>query len=249
MWASGPDMSTKTPSSAAGLSSGDLPFDQRWRSISNYLSEVFAKPDPQLATLMSRAVAEGLPDIAVSPETGRLLSMLARMAGGQGGARMIVEVGTLAGYSAIWLSRGLAPGGKIVTLELNPKHADFAQREFARAGISARVQIRRGPAIESLTTMAKTMPPASVDMVFIDCVKTEYPQYFQIVRPLIRAGGLLVADNIVGSSTWHIDDGAGTSPERDAVDEFNHAVAADPAFESVGIPIGNGILIARRLAT
>lgn len=224
-------------------------FEERWDAISNYLAGVFAKPDPQLTTLMSRAVAEGLPDIAVSPETGRFLSMLARMAGGPGGARMIIEVGTLAGYSTIWLSRGLAPGGKIVTLELNPKHADFAQREFARAGISARVQIRRGPAIESLVTMAKTNPPSSVDMIFIDCVKTEYPEYFRIVRPMIRAGGLLVADNIISSSTWRIDDGPGSSPDRDAIDDFNHAVAADPAFESVGIPIGNGILVARRLAT
>lgn len=224
-------------------------FEERWSGISNYLADVFAKPDAQLATLMSRAVAEGLPDIAVSPETGRFLSMLARMAGGPGGARMIVEVGTLAGYSTIWLSRGLAPGGKIVTLELNPKHADFAQREFARAGISARVQIRRGPALESLATMARTNPPASVDLVFLDCVKTEYPEYFRIVRPMIRSGGLLIADNIISSSTWRIDDGAGSSPDRDAVDEFNHAVAADPAFESVGIPIGNGVLVARRLAT
>lgn len=237
-----------TSSSKAQPASDARSFDERWSGISNYLAEVFARPDAQLATLMSRAVADGLPDIAVSPETGRLLCLLARMAG-QGGARMIIEVGTLAGYSTIWLSRGLAPGGKIVTLELNPKHADFAQREFARAGISARVQVRRGPALESLTTMAKTMPPASVDLVFIDCVKTEYPEYFRIVRPLIRAGGLLIADNILGSNMWHVDDGPGSSPDRDAVDEFNRAVAADPAFESSGVPIGNGILIARRLAT
>jgi predicted O-methyltransferase YrrM len=225
-------------------------FAEQWSGISKYLADVFAKPDPQLATLMSRAIAEGIPDIAVSPETGRFLSLLARMAGGLGGgggARMIVEVGTLAGYSTIWLSRGLAPGGRIVTLELNPKHADFAQREFARAGIAARVQIRRGPALESLTTMARTMPPASVDMVFLDCVKTEYPEYFRIVRPMIRAGGLLVADNILSSNTWRIDDGPGSSPDRDAVDEFNHLVAADPAFESIGVPIGNGVLVARRL--
>lgn len=224
-------------------------FAEQWSGIGKYLADVFAKPDPQLATLMSRAIAEGIPEIAISPETGRFLSMLARMAGGLGGggARMIVEVGTLAGYSTIWLSRGLAPGGRIVTLELNPKHADFAQREFARAGISARVQIRRGPALESLTTMARTMPPASVDMVFIDCVKTEYPEYFRIVRPMMRAGGLLVADNILSSGSWRIDDGPGSSPDRDAVDEFNHLVAADPAFESIGVPIGNGILIARRL--
>jgi predicted O-methyltransferase YrrM len=239
-----------TSSQSQSLENAAASFDVRWRNISNYLSDVFARPDPQLATLMSRAVAEGLPDIAVSAETGRLLSMLARMAGGPGGARVIVEVGTLGGYSTIWLSRGLAPGGRIITMELNPKHADFAQREFARAGISARVQIRRGPAIESLISLAKTMPPASIDLVFLDAVKTEYSEYYRIVRPLIRAGGLLLADNIVSSGDkWRIDDGAGSSPERDAVDTFNRAIAADPAFESIGVPIGNGILIARRINT
>ncbi len=214
-----------------------------------YLAGVFAKEDPQLSTLMARAVADGLPAISVSPETGKLLSLLAKFAGGLGGARQAIEVGTLGGYSSIWLARGLAPGGRLITIEVNPKHADFAQREFARAGLSARIQIRRAPAIEALNILAKTMPPASIDLVFLDAQKTEYPEYFRIVRPLIRNNGLLIADNILSSSTWSIDDAAGSSPDRDAVDEFNRTVAADPAFETVGIPIGHGILVARRIGT
>lgn len=218
-------------------------------NFAKYLAEVYAKEDPQLSTLMSRAVADGLPAIAISPETGRLLTLLTRFAGGIGGARQAVEVGTLGGYSAICIARGLAPGGRLVTIEINPKHADFASREFARAGQSARIQIRRLAAIEALTSIAKTMPPASIDLLFIDAVKTEYPEYFRIMRPMIRANGLLIADNILGSGTWHIDDAPGSTPERDAVDEFNRMVAADPAFESAGIPIGNGILVARKIAT
>jgi predicted O-methyltransferase YrrM len=93
------------------------------------------------------------------------------------------------------------------------------------------------------------MPPGSIDLLFIDAVKTEYPEYFKIMRPMIRNHGLVIADNILGSGTWHIDDKPGSSPERDAVDEFNRMVAADPAFESAGVPIGNGILVARKIAT
>lgn len=220
----------------------------RTEHLSSYIAEVFAKEDPQLASLMSRAVADGLPDIAVSPATGKLLSMLARMAG-QGGARQAVEVGTLAGYSAIWLTRGMAPGGKLTTIELNPKHADFASREFARAGLSARIQIRRGPAIEQLSIIAKTMPQGSIDLLFLDAVKTEYSEYFKIMRPMIRNNGLVLADNVLGSSTWRMDDAAGSSADRDAVDAFNRMVASDVGFESVVVPVGYGVLVARKIAT
>lgn len=223
--------------------------ETRTEHLSKYIADVFAKEDPQLSSLMSRAVADGLPDISVSPETGKLLSILSRLAGGQGGARQAVEVGTLGGYSAIWLTRGMAPGGKLTTIELNPKHADFAAREFARAGLSARIQIRRGPAIESLKVLAKTMPPSSIDLLFLDAVKTEYSEYFKIMRPLIRTNGLVIADNILGSTTWSMDDAPGSNADRDAVDEFNRMVAADVGFESVGIPVGHGILVARRIAT
>lgn len=223
--------------------------DNHSNNYAPYLASVFAKEDPQLSTLMSRAVAEGLPPISVSPETGKLLSLLAKFAGGIGGARQAVEVGTLGGYSAIWLARGMAPGGRLITIEQNQKHADFAQREFARAGLSARVQIRRAAAIDALNILAKTMPPASIDLLFLDAMKTEYPEYFRIMRPLIRNNGLIIADNILSSSTWSITDAPGSSPDRDAVDEFNRALAADAAFETVGIPIGHGILVARRIGT
>jgi len=219
----------------------------RWSTTTSYLIDVFGEQDEQLATLTPRAVAAGLPDIAVSPDVGRLLMLLAAMTGGGQGARVAVEVGTLAGYSGIWIARGLARGGRLITIEFEAGHADFAQREFDAAGVSASVEIRRGPAMDVLPALAAEFRPGSVDFVFLDATKREYPDYFAVVRPLIAAGGLLVADNVLGSNAWWIDLPAGRSQDRDGADRFNRIVAADPDFEAVAVPIREGVLIARRM--
>jgi caffeoyl-CoA O-methyltransferase len=219
----------------------------RWNSTTSYLLDVFGEQDPQLRTLTPRAVAAGLPDIAVSPDVGRLLMILTAMAGGGRGARMAIEVGTLAGYSGIWIARGLAPGGRLVTIESVAAHADFAQREFESAGVSGSVDIKRGPALSVLPALAAEVGPGAVDVVFLDAAKREYPDYFQAVRPLIAAGGLLVADNVLGSRTWWIDEPAGQVPDRDAADRFNRMVAQDPDFEAVAFPLREGVLVARRM--
>jgi predicted O-methyltransferase YrrM len=219
----------------------------RWIATGSYLVDVFGAQDAQLATLMPRAVAAGLPDIAVSPDVGRMLMLLAGMTGGGQGARTALELGTLAGYSGIWIARGLAPGGRLISVEAEPAHADFAQREFDAAGVSASVEIRRGRAMEVLPALAAEWAPGSVDFVFIDAAKREYPDYFALVRPLIATGGLLVADNVLGSHTWWIDLPAGRSADHDGADRFNHIVAADPDFEAVAVPIREGVLIARRV--
>jgi caffeoyl-CoA O-methyltransferase len=219
----------------------------RWSATSSYLIDVFGAQDPQLATLSPRAVAAGLPDIAVSADVGRLLMMLTGMTGGGRGARLAIELGTLAGYSGIWIARGLAPGGKLITIESESAHADFAQREFEAAGLATSVEIRRGAALQVLPALAAEVGPASVDLVFLDAVKREYSDYFAEVRPLIAAGGLLVADNVLGSGSWWIDYPPGRSADRDGADRFNHLVAADPDFEAVAVPIREGVLIARRV--
>ena len=219
----------------------------RWRSTASYLIDVFGAQDEQLATLTPRAVAAGLPDIAVSPDVGRLLMLLVSMTGGGRGARVAIEVGTLAGYSGIWIARGLASGGRLITIESEPAHADFAQREFEAAGVSAAVEIRRGAAMDVLPALAEDVEPASVDFVFLDATKREYPDYFAVIRPLIAVGGLLVADNVLGSRTWWIDAPAGRSADRDGADRFNRLMAADPDFETVAVPIREGVLIARRM--
>ena len=218
----------------------------RWNATRDYLLDVFGAQDEQLRTLMPRAVSAGLPDIAVSADVGRLLMLLTSMTGGGRGARMALELGTLAGYSGIWIARGLAPGGLLITIEAEPRHADFAEREFQAAGVGASVQVRRGAALEVLPSIAGEVGAGGFDLVFLDAVKREYPDYFQAVRATIAPGGLLVADNVLGSHTWWIDEPAGRTVDRDGADRFNRMVAADAEFETVAVPLREGVLIARR---
>jgi predicted O-methyltransferase YrrM len=218
----------------------------RWEATSDYLQNVFGRPDDQLATLMERAVAAGIPDIAVSADVGRLLTILTQLAA-PGGARLAIEVGTLAGYSGIWIARGLSAGGKLFTVELEGRHADFARREFDQAGVGERVHIRRGAALDVLPQLARELGPASVDLVFLDAIKTDYPDYARILKPALSPGGLLLADNALGSGSWWIDQPRGENPERDAVDDFNRMIAGDPDFQAAAIPIRQGLLIARKM--
>ncbi len=214
----------------------------RWTRTSTYLDDVFGREDERLATLMTRAVQAGLPDIAVSASVGRLLTLLGRMVG----ARTIVEVGTLGGYSGIWLARGLGEGGRLVTIEPEDLHADFARCEFDASGVGARVQIRRGFGLDVLPQLVEELGASSVDLVFLDGIKTEYPGYAASARALLRPGGLLVADNALGGGGWWIDDAPGANASRDAVDAFNRALAADDAFETACVPIREGVQIARK---
>jgi len=219
---------------------------ERWNFTSAYLREVFGSADVQLQTLMSRAVAAGLPDIAVSADVGRLLMMLTGMTGNGAGAKLAIEVGTLGGYSGIWIARGLAPGGRLITIEPKPKHADFAEREFATAGVADAVEVRRGTGIDLLPRLAAELGDASVDVVFLDALKYEYPDYFEAIRSTIAPGGLLIADNVLGSNQWWIDEPAGRNRDRDGADRLNRMLAADPDFEAVALPIREGVLVARR---
>lgn len=218
----------------------------RWGRTCAYLRDVFGRQDAHLAGLMGRAVEGGLPDIAVSADVGRLIGLLTSMTGGGAGARLAIEVGTLAGYSGVWIARGLAPGGRLITIEYDPKHAAFARRTFDEAGVADRVEVRTGAALDVLPELARELGPESVDVALLDAVKTEYPAYFRTLRGMIRPGGLLLADNALGGGEWWIDDAPGANASRDAVDRFNRAVAADPHFETACVPIREGLLIARR---
>jgi predicted O-methyltransferase YrrM len=208
---------------------------ERWTYIGNYAEDVFGQYDDHLADLMRRAVEAGLPPIAVSADVGRLLKILVSMTD----AKLALELGTLAGYSGIWIARGLAEGGKLITIEYQDRHADFAAAEFETAGVDDKVEIIRGAALDVLPGIAERLGEASVDFVFIDAVKSEYVDYFRLVRPLIKVGGLLVADNVYATGAGWIDEGYGT-------DEFNRLVASDPDFEAVATPMREGVLIARR---
>jgi len=208
---------------------------ERWEFTKSYSEEVFGSEDEHLEGLMERAVDAGLPAIAVSSDVGRLLKILVSLTEGD----RALELGTLAGYSAIWIARGLHPDGMLTTIEYEPKHADFARREVAAAGESGRVDIIEGAALEVVPRLAEQWGPESVDFVFIDAVKSEYVDYFLQVKPLVKKGGLLVADNVLGTGAGWIDEGHGT-------DSFNRLIADDDDFESVALPLREGVLVAKR---
>lgn len=227
---------------------------QRWDAIVRYGRELAPDPDPQLASLMDRAVAAGLPPIAVSSDVGRLLFLLASMLASACGDRvpMALELGTLAGYSGIWLARGLGPRGRLITVEPNALHADFAQREFDAAGVAARVVIRRDQALKVLPALSSELGGGSLDLAFVDAVKTEYPQYVGLLRPLIRPGGLLIIDNALGTDRFCTAEPLdATPPERRAdhlaVDRANRDMAQDPSFVTTLLPIREGVLVARKI--
>lgn len=216
-------------------------------AVARYCCDVFGREDDHLRTLTARAIAAGLPDIAVSADVGRLLSIITSIAGPAGGpATSALELGTLAGYSGTWIARALAPAGTLTTIEPEPKHADFAQRGFDQAGLAARITILREPALIVLPRLLRSPGPASFDVIFLDAIKAEYPDYWKFCRELIRPGGFILADNVLASSEWAIEDPPGSNPSRDGADALNRLAAADPDFESVAVPIRSGILIARR---
>lgn len=218
---------------------------QRWVNTCRYLGETFGRPDSHLAGLMDRAVAAGLPPIAITADVGRLLKLLTSMTNDGRGARLAVEIGTLAGYSGIWIARGLGEHGRLVTVEIEPKHADFAQAEFERAGVADRVSIMRCGGLEAIDRIARD--GVEIDFVFLDADKREYPAYCEKIVPLITRGGLLVADNVLGSGNWWIDDPRGSNESRDAAERFSRMMVDDHRFETVCVPIREGVLIARRV--
>ncbi len=212
--------------------------NETWDFLNDYSRRVFGDQDEHLAGLMDEAVEEGLPAISVGPDVGRLLMILTSMTE----ARLAIEVGTLGGYSGIWIARGLRAGGRLITIEANDKHADFASRQFERAGVADRVDLRRGAGLDVLAALDDEIEPGSVDLVFLDAVKHEYPGYLELARPLVAPGGLVVADNVYGTGGGWLDQGHGT-------DEFNRLIAADPLFEAVAFPFREGVLVARRKPT
>lgn len=212
----------------------------RWRATEQYLADVFGSQDEILAAAVTEATAAGLPPIAVSGEVGRLLMILTSMTPG----RLAVELGTLGGYSGTWIARGLAEDGRLITVDADDHHADVAQRQFDRAGLADRVEIRRGRALEVLDELVGELGTGTVDVAFIDAEKVEYPEYARRLRPLIAPGGLLIADNVLGTGGTWIDDL--THPGMAAVDDMNRMVSAWPEFESVIVPLRQGVLVARR---
>jgi predicted O-methyltransferase YrrM len=172
-------------------SSRDTAQDQ-WSEVDQYFSTSLLPSDPILESALAASIAAGLPAISVSPNQGKLLQMLAQIVG----ARSILEIGTLGGFSTIWLARGLRAGGRLITLEVEPAHADVARLNIERAGLKHVVEVWLGNALEILPQLA-TEHRGPFDLIFIDADKPNIPTYFEWALKLSRPGALIVVDNVV----------------------------------------------------
>ncbi|MGE4620232.1 MAG: O-methyltransferase [Planctomycetota bacterium] len=216
---------------------------QRWVRTHDYIDGLFSDEPEHWDREHDAAVEAGLPAISVGSGVGRWLTLLAAMTG-ENGAQLIVEVGTLGGASALALARGAAPDGKIVTIEADPHHADFARGAFSRAQEN-RIDIRVGEGLKVLPDLVEELGAESCDLLFLDAIKTEYPGYLEAGLPLLRRGGLVVADNVLGAGNGWIPDAIEDEPSRVAIDVFNRTVAEHPRLQGTILPMRQGLLVAR----
>ena len=198
--------------------------------IDAYIEALFTPSDEALTANLADAAAAGLPEIHVSPNQGHLLYLLAKISG----AKRALEIGTLGGYSTTWLARALAPGGSVVTLELDPHHAQVARRSLDRAQLAVPVEIRLGPAADSLRELAR-LGTAPFDLIFIDANKTGYVEYLELSLPLARPGTMILADNVIRHGAV-LDAEPADANDRGAR-AYNQAVARHPRLESLVVPI------------
>lgn len=210
---------------------------ETWTAVDDYIGAVVGTSDDALEAALVESARQGLPAISVSPPQGKLLHLLARSIG----ARRILEVGTLGGYSAIWLARALPPDGRLITLELDEHHAQVARANLERAGLADRVDVLVGRAVDTLAAMED-----DVDLVFIDADKQGYLAYYEAVLPKLAPDGVILADNVLWSGRLVEP----ATPDEDdstrALREFNDRVAADERVEVVMLTIRDGVSIIRR---
>lgn len=216
---------------------------EQWTSVDRYITEHFIPPDSALEHALRASEAAGLPAISVSPNLGKLLLLLAQLQE----ARSILEIGTLGGYSTIWLARALPAGGRLITLEVEPHHAEVARSNFEQAGLTDAIELRVGPALETLPQLAKE-GRGPFDMVFIDADKENTLEYYQWALKLSRPGSLIIVDNVVREGA--VVDAASTDPKIQGVRQFIDNIAADPrvtatAIQTVGSKGYDGFAFAR----
>jgi predicted O-methyltransferase YrrM len=213
-----------------------------FRKVDDFIEALYTQQDSALAQAIRDSDAAGLPEIHVSPNEGKILHMLAKISG----AKRILEIGLLGGYSTIWLARALPPDGQIVSLELSERHAQVARKNLERAGVLARCEIRVGPALEQLAQL-RAEKVAPFDFIFIDADKNNYPAYFDEAMWLVHSGSVIVGDNVIRNG--RILDDAGTDADLRGLQVFNRKMAEDPRLDSIAIPLIrsklDGIAIAR----
>ena len=191
-----------------------------WSKVDDYINESLVPGDAALENAVKKSNEAGLPQIQVSPSQGKLLHVLARTIG----ARRILEIGTLGGYSTIWLARALPADGKVITLEASLKHAEVAKGNIAAAGLAGKVELRLGPALETLPKIAAEKQPP-FDFIFIDADKKSMPEYFDWALKLSRKGSLIFSDNVVRSGG--VADAASTDPDIQGVRRFYEALHSE----------------------
>ena len=214
----------------------------QWTAVDSYLTQTMVGEDEALTGAVRDSERAGLPAIQVAPNQGKLLHLLARMLG----ARSILEIGTLGGYSTIWMARALPPGGRLITLEAEPKHAEVARANFARAGVGDVIDLRLGRALDTLPQLAaEGLGP--FDLFFIDADKPSIPEYFDWALKLAHAGSLILVDNVVRKGA--VADASSQDPSVQGVRRFNERLAREPrvsatTLQTVGMKGYDGIAFA-----
>jgi len=202
--------------------------DQPWGAVDKYLCDLLLEPDPSLDAALEASRASGLPEINVAPNQGKLLSLLVRSVG----ATSVLEIGTLGGYSTIWMARALPERGRLITLEAVPKHASVAQGNLERAGVAEQVEIRLGAALDSLKQLADE-GVGPFDFIFIDADKENTRAYFEWSVKLARAGTLIFVDNLVRNGA--IIEGDTTDSQVRAMREWMENVSDDKRVDVTGV--------------
>ena len=200
----------------------------QWTAVDRYITDLLVPPDPALDAALQTSSAAGLPAINVAPNQGKFLMLLAQIRG----ARNILEIGTWGAYSTIWLARALPADGRLVTLEADPTHAEVARANIARAGLAKVVDLRLGPALETLPRLAAE-GRGPFDLIFIDADKPGYPDYFRWALKLSRRGSVIIADNVVRDGA--VIDAASDDPRVQGMRRFNEVLAAESRVSATEI--------------
>jgi predicted O-methyltransferase YrrM len=224
----------------------EQPQDQ-WNAVDNYVTDHLAPADEALTAALAASDAAGLPPIQVAPNQGKLLYLLAQLQG----AHTILEIGTLGGYSTIWLARALPENGRLISLEYNPAHAEVARANIAHAGLDKIVEVRTGPALETLPKLATEPGAGPFDLVFIDADKQNNPQYVEWALKLSRPGSVIIVDNAIRGGA--VVDADSTDPAIVGTRRMYELLAQEPrldatAVQTVGAKGYDGFLLGRVVA-
>ena len=202
----------------------------------DYIVENFAREDDLLQRMPAEALQQGVPMIHISPEQGKFLQVLMKAVN----AKKVLEIGSLFGYSTIWMARALPAGGRLIALEMDPLHVQVIRKNVERAGLAEKVEVRQGKALDLLKTLDAEAP---FDLAFLDAVKSEYVAYLDHALRLVRPGGVIIGDNASAhGDVWQA--GAGENGDYiHSMRAFNHRMATDPRLTSLLVPISDGMCV------